>query len=67
MLLLADDCTSNIPYGNGYGTQCNGLDTDANCTQACELGFADNNNNAGQDYTCPSGVFAGTPLVCTGN
>jgi hypothetical protein len=39
--------------------------TDETCTQTCSAGYSDNNNGAGQTYTCPDGELLGTLIVCT--
>jgi len=67
LICTANDCSSNVPSGTGYGSQCDGLVTDATCVQECESGFADGiNNEFDQTYSCEAGVFAGTVLVCQG-
>jgi len=48
-----------------YGTECDDLATDSNCTQFCAAGYDDNNNNNGQAYICPAGVFSGTHIECS--
>jgi len=53
-----------IPTGDYYGNECDDLVTDATCTQFCAPGYIDNNNNDGQAYTCPNGVFTGSLIDC---
>ena len=72
---LADDCTANVPTGEGIlsPSACESLVTDATCIHTCEEGYNDNNYNIGQTYSCPGGVFTvegvlddNPLLVCTG-
>lgn len=60
-------CTSNLPRGVGYGTQCDNLVTDGSCTQRCTAGYSDDNSGAGRAYTCPAGEFTGQGIFCTPN
>ena len=69
-LLTCDpaDCTSgNVPTGPGMGNTCLGLVSDGECKHECTVGYTDNNNNDGQQYTCVAGSFEGTALECTPN
>jgi hypothetical protein len=61
----AGDCSTTVPSAPGYNTECDDLFTDQTCTQTCSAGYSDNNNGAGQTYTCPDGELLGTLLVCT--
>jgi len=60
-------CTSNLPRGVGYGTECDNLRTDGSCTQRCTAGYSDDNSGAGRAYTCPAGEFTGQGIFCTPN
>ena len=62
----AKPCTANnFGTGVGYGAQCDGLVTDADCVQHCTTGYQDDNDGNGRRYSCADGVFEGTPLTCT--
>ena len=63
-MTVASDCSAAIPVGPGYGAL--EMVTDSVVVQNCVEGFIDNNNGAGQGYTCPAGKFYGTILNCTG-
>lgn len=52
--------------GEGFGSQCANFKTDQTCAHLCLVGFEDNNNGLGQEYTCVDGVFVGTALTCVG-
>ena len=61
----AGSCSSAVPAGAGFGSECAGLVTDATCTHRCIDGYLDNGNGNGQTYTCPGGVLSGTLLICS--
>jgi hypothetical protein len=62
---VPSECSDSVPVGEGLGAECDGLAADGSCVHKCTDGYADNNGGSGQRYTCPGGVFAGTPLECT--
>jgi len=67
----AGSCNSSVPTGPGFGSECDDLLYDGECTQYCAAGYGDNNAGYGQAYTCPSSGnftgFTGTTLTCQAN
>jgi hypothetical protein len=62
---IPDDCTASVPIGDGYTSSvCDALVSGGTCTHTCVSGFADKLAPDGRGYSCPNGVFTGTPLVC---
>ena len=57
-------CFATAPNGPGYSRNCHRTSA-RTCTQTCSAGYVDNNNGAGQTYTCVSSTMTGTPLRCT--
>eukprot|EP00494_Astrolonche_serrata_P026919 UN27182 len=61
------DCSETVPFGDGYGSECDNLNSGETCTQTCLTGWTDNNSGNGQDYSCLTATFEGTLIECTAN
>ena len=63
---LADSCSNGVVTGDGYGTQCDSLVTDGDCTQTCTAGYHKTGGTG--VMTCLNGIFNGAEqITCTGD
>merc|ERR1711871_1526667 len=62
IICAPDDCTSDVPTGDGYDTQCDSLVTDGTCTQTCTAGYT--NTGGGGEMSCPAGSLTGSQIIC---
>ena len=66
IVFLGFYCFNRAPSGVGYSSYCSTVVASPgdSCTQLCTEGYADNNQGAGQSYTCAGEAFIGTLLTC---